>query len=63
MTARQPPREKGAKACMIGNQPVSRRVFLRLFSGIWIMSPGERPSATETDYNKTHEGALIWQAF
>ena len=33
MTARQPPGEKGAKACTIGNNPVSRRVFLRLFFG------------------------------
>lgn len=33
MTARQPPGEKGAKACTIGKYPVSRRVFLRLFFG------------------------------
>ena len=33
LTARQPPGEKGAKACTIGIQPVSRRVFLRLFFG------------------------------
>ena len=35
MTARQPPGEKGAKACTIGNTSPASWIFCAYFPGVW----------------------------